>query len=53
MFNVHSYKLLQVEMFGVTSNESEEESSQLMEDFMHVQRKLFSDIGLHFRYSNL
>ena len=38
-------------MFGVTTNDKNAESSQeLMDSFLQVQKQLFHDLGLHFRY---
>jgi hypothetical protein len=41
---------LQVEMFGVTANETKEESSQLMMEILDIQKELYAGLGLHFRY---
>lgn len=36
-------------MFGVTANETGEESFQLLEEFVSFQKELFSDLELHYR----
>lgn len=39
----------QVEMFGVTANETGQESAELFQEFLQIQEELFSDLGIHFR----
>lgn len=39
----------QVEMFGVTADETGEESSQLLEEFVSLQKEMFSALELHYR----
>lgn len=58
-FLYHVYKILensqlfnelfQVEMFGVTADETGQESSQLLEEFVSLQKEIFSSLKLHFR----
>lgn len=43
------YVLLQVEMFGVTADETGEESAQLLEEFVSLQKEMFSALELHYR----
>ncbi|MEQ2197862.1 seryl-tRNA synthetase, partial [Xenoophorus captivus] len=38
-----------VEMFGVTADEMGEESSQLLEEFVSLQKEMFSALELHYR----
>ncbi|XP_033102825.1 serine--tRNA ligase, mitochondrial-like [Anneissia japonica] len=46
LYRVHQFT--KVEMFGVTSQDSGEESAELFEEYSSIQRQLFSDLGLHF-----
>lgn len=36
-------------MFGVTADETGQESSQLLDDFVLLQKEIFSSLKLHFR----
>lgn len=36
-------------MFGVTAVETGEESSQLLDEFVSLQKEMFSALGLHYR----
>uniref|UniRef100_A0A672Q7S5 serine--tRNA ligase n=1 Tax=Sinocyclocheilus grahami TaxID=75366 RepID=A0A672Q7S5_SINGR len=47
LYRVHHFN--KVEMFGVTSNETGEESSQLLDEFVMLQKEIFSSLKLHFR----
>ncbi|XP_063794007.1 serine--tRNA ligase, mitochondrial isoform X2 [Pseudophryne corroboree] len=47
LYRVHHFT--KVEMFGVTANESGKESQELLEEFLQIQKELFSDLGLHFK----
>ncbi|TSZ12223.1 Serine--tRNA ligase, mitochondrial [Bagarius yarrelli] len=38
-----------VEMFGVTEDETGQESSQLLNEFVLLQKEIFSSLNLHFR----
>ncbi|XP_015280501.1 PREDICTED: serine--tRNA ligase, mitochondrial [Gekko japonicus] len=38
-----------VEMFGVTANETGEESAALLEEFLTLQKEIFSELGLHYK----
>ena len=40
---------LQVEMFGVTADEGNDESGQLLQDLIDIEQELFISLGLHFR----
>lgn len=40
---------IQVEMFGVTADETGDESSQLLDEFVSLQKEMFSALGLHYR----
>lgn len=40
---------LQVEMFGVTADETGGESAQLLDQFVSLQKELFSALELHYR----
>ncbi|TRY89425.1 hypothetical protein DNTS_010826 [Danionella cerebrum] len=42
-------KDLPIEMFGVTADETGEESSQLLDEFVMLQKEIFSSLKLHFR----
>ncbi|XP_071962144.1 serine--tRNA ligase, mitochondrial-like [Antedon mediterranea] len=46
LYRVHQFT--KIEMFGVTSQNSGDESSELFEEYSSVQRQLFSGLGLHF-----
>lgn len=41
--------LCQVEMFGVTADETGQESSQMLDEFVSLQKEIFSSLKLHFR----
>nr|XP_046244471.1 serine--tRNA ligase, mitochondrial [Scatophagus argus] len=47
LYRVHHFN--KVEMFGVTADETGEESSQLLEDFVSLQKEIFSALELHYR----
>lgn len=36
-------------MFGVTAAESGEESAALLEEFLALQKEIFSELGLHYK----
>lgn len=40
---------VQVEMFGVTADKTGEESSQLLDEFVSLQKEMFSALELHYR----
>ena len=48
---MHTYKQTntQVEMFGVTANETGRESQELLEEILDIQTILFNGLGFHFR----
>ncbi|KAJ8403771.1 hypothetical protein AAFF_G00346390 [Aldrovandia affinis] len=47
LYRVHHFS--KVEMFGVTADETGEESSQLLEEFVSLQKEIFSALELHYR----
>ncbi|XP_061637293.1 serine--tRNA ligase, mitochondrial isoform X1 [Phyllopteryx taeniolatus] len=47
LYRVHHFN--KVEMFGVTANETGEESAQLLEEFVSMQKEIFSALELHYR----
>ncbi|KAG7277042.1 hypothetical protein CRUP_025452 [Coryphaenoides rupestris] len=47
LYRVHHFN--KVEMFGVTADETGEESSQLLQDFLSLQKEMFSSLELHYR----
>ncbi|KAG8552744.1 hypothetical protein GDO81_003030 [Engystomops pustulosus] len=47
LYRVHHFT--KVEMFGVTANETGNESRELLEEFLMLQKEIFSDLGLHFQ----
>lgn len=47
IYRVHQFT--KVEMFGVTANETENESQDLLDEFFSIQKEFLSDIGLHFK----
>ncbi|XP_056329485.1 serine--tRNA ligase, mitochondrial [Danio aesculapii] len=47
LYRVHHFT--KVEMFGVTANETGEESSQLLDQFVMLQKEIFSSLKLHYR----
>ncbi|XP_055052056.2 serine--tRNA ligase, mitochondrial [Misgurnus anguillicaudatus] len=47
LYRVHHFN--KVEMFGVTANETGEESSQLLDEFVSLQKEIFSSLQLHYR----
>ncbi|KAL3992269.1 guanine nucleotide exchange factor VAV [Sarotherodon galilaeus] len=47
LYRVHHFN--KVEMFGVTADETGEESSQLLQEFVSLQKEMFSALELHYR----
>ncbi|XP_070684794.1 serine--tRNA ligase, mitochondrial [Pempheris klunzingeri] len=47
LYRVHHFN--KVEMFGVTADETGEESTQLLEEFVSLQKEIFSALELHYR----
>uniref|UniRef100_A0AAR2KKF4 serine--tRNA ligase n=1 Tax=Pygocentrus nattereri TaxID=42514 RepID=A0AAR2KKF4_PYGNA len=47
LYRVHHFN--KVEMFGVTADETGEESSQLLDEFVSLQKEIFSSLKLHYR----
>ena len=47
IYRVHQFT--KVELFVVTANESGEESNQMLEEIVNLQKDIFTDLGLHFR----
>uniref|UniRef100_A0A8C6SBU5 serine--tRNA ligase n=1 Tax=Neogobius melanostomus TaxID=47308 RepID=A0A8C6SBU5_9GOBI len=47
LYRVHHFS--KVEMFGVTADESGQESAEMLQEFVSLQKELFSDLELHFR----
>lgn len=47
LYRVHQFT--KVEMFGVTAAESGEESAALLEEFLALQKEIFSELGLHYK----
>ncbi|XP_056467246.1 serine--tRNA ligase, mitochondrial [Gadus chalcogrammus] len=47
LYRVHHFN--KVEMFGVTADETGEESSKLLEEFLSLQKEMFSSLELHYR----
>lgn len=47
LYRVHHFN--KVEMFGVTADETGQESAQLLQEFVSLQKELFSELELHYR----
>uniref|UniRef100_A0A8C5QRN1 serine--tRNA ligase n=1 Tax=Leptobrachium leishanense TaxID=445787 RepID=A0A8C5QRN1_9ANUR len=47
LYRVHHFT--KVEMFGVTANDSGTESQEMLDEFLRLQKEIFSELGLHFR----
>ncbi|XP_018432400.1 PREDICTED: serine--tRNA ligase, mitochondrial [Nanorana parkeri] len=47
LYRVHHFT--KVEMFGVTAADSGTESQELLDEFLQLQKELFSELGLHFK----
>ncbi|XP_068173383.1 serine--tRNA ligase, mitochondrial isoform X2 [Antennarius striatus] len=47
LYRVHHFT--KVEMFGVTANETGQESAQLLDEFVSLQKEIFSALELHCR----
>ncbi|NXJ15938.1 SYSM protein, partial [Odontophorus gujanensis] len=47
LYRVHQFT--KVEMFGVTAAESGAESEALLDEFLMLQKEIFSELGLHYR----
>ena len=42
--------VMQVEMFGVTDSDTETSGNDLLMELVDIQKSLFTELGLHFRY---
>ena len=40
----------QVELFGVTANESGEESEELLQEIVEIQKEINNELGFHYKY---
>uniref|UniRef100_A0A8C4PVR9 serine--tRNA ligase n=2 Tax=Eptatretus burgeri TaxID=7764 RepID=A0A8C4PVR9_EPTBU len=47
LYRVHHFS--KVEMFGVTAAEDGTESEKLLQEFVSIQKEMYSELGLHFR----
>lgn len=47
LYRVHQFS--KVELFGLTTNEDGEESSNLLEEIVELQKDILTDLGLHYR----
>ncbi|XP_060711965.1 serine--tRNA ligase, mitochondrial isoform X3 [Hemiscyllium ocellatum] len=47
LYRVHHFT--KVEMFGVTAAETGAESTELLNEFVMLQKEIFSDLGLHYK----
>ncbi|XP_038642088.1 serine--tRNA ligase, mitochondrial isoform X1 [Scyliorhinus canicula] len=47
LYRVHHFT--KVEMFGVTAVETGAESTELLDEFVMLQKEIFSDLGLHYK----
>uniref|UniRef100_A0A8C2X976 Serine--tRNA ligase, mitochondrial n=1 Tax=Cyclopterus lumpus TaxID=8103 RepID=A0A8C2X976_CYCLU len=47
LYRVHHFN--KVEMFGVTADETGEESARLLQEFISLQKEMFSALELHYR----
>ncbi|XP_024132341.1 serine--tRNA ligase, mitochondrial [Oryzias melastigma] len=47
LYRVHHFN--KVEMFGVTADETGQESAELLQEFVSLQKEIFSGLELHFR----
>ncbi|XP_069763868.1 serine--tRNA ligase, mitochondrial [Narcine bancroftii] len=47
LYRVHHFT--KVEMFGVTAAETGNESKELLDEFVSLQKEIFSDLGLHYK----
>ncbi|KAJ0063884.1 hypothetical protein NL108_013155, partial [Boleophthalmus pectinirostris] len=47
LYRVHHFN--KVEMFGVTAGDSGLESAQMLDEFVNLQKELFTELELHFR----
>lgn len=43
------HQFTKVELFVVTANESGEESNEMLEEIVELQKEIFTELGLHFR----
>lgn len=48
LYRVHQFS--KVELFGLTTCESGEESDNLLEEIVDLQKEIFTELGVHFRY---
>ena len=51
IFRIHQF--LKVEMFGIAANETGLESANLLDEFLQIQKELFSELRLHFEVVNM
>ncbi|XP_041035455.1 serine--tRNA ligase, mitochondrial isoform X2 [Carcharodon carcharias] len=47
LYRVHHFT--KVEMFGITAAETGTESTELLDEFVMLQKEIFSDLGLHYK----
>ncbi|XP_069500322.1 serine--tRNA ligase, mitochondrial isoform X2 [Ambystoma mexicanum] len=47
LYRVHHFT--KVEMFAVTADETGTESEQQLQEFLNLQKEIFSDLGLHYK----
>jgi seryl-tRNA synthetase len=47
LYRVHQFS--KVELFAVTANESGEESEEMLEEIVGIQKEIAEELGLHYR----
>ncbi|MEE6490585.1 hypothetical protein FKM82_015908 [Ascaphus truei] len=47
LYRVHHFT--KVEMFGITADDTGDESQELLNEFLQLQKEIFTELGLHFK----
>lgn len=47
LYRVHQFS--KVELFAVTANESGEESEEMLQEIVDIQKEIAEELGLHYR----
>lgn len=49
LYRVHQFS--KVELFSFTANETEEESEQMLQEMVDIQKEIAEELGLHYKYT--
>ena len=45
------HQFSKVELFGLTANEREDESENMLNEIVDIQKEIIEELGLHYRYN--